>query len=110
MVVSPKEAKLLSYFNGTIPLGVYPNCTLHVNCLLTGISPAQIDYYPSLDGNIFYLGLFALLLIVHIGQGIAWRTWSYSLAMTFGLVLECLGYMGRIALNRNPFIFNYFLV
>ena len=109
MGVSPAEA-LLAHFNGTIPHGIYPNCTLKVDCLLDGYVSAEIDYYPSLGGNIFYLSLFAILLIVQVVQGIAQRTWSYSVAMVLGLVLECLGYGGRVALSENPFVFNYFLM
>jgi hypothetical protein len=110
MRVSPAEAKLLAYFNGTLPRGVYPNCTLRVDCLLSGYVTAQIDYYPSLGGNIFYLSLFAISLIVQVAQGIVWRTWSYSIAMVLGLLLECVGYGGRVALSGNPFIFNSFLM
>lgn len=110
MRISPAEAKLLAYFNGTLPRGVYPNCTLRVDCLLTGYVTAQIDYYPSFDGNLLYLALFAIFLIAQIVQGIVWKTWSYSLAIILGLVLECLGYVGRLALSRNPFVFDSFLV
>lgn len=111
MSLSPKaEANLLTHFNGTIPLGVYPNCTLRVNCLLDGYFKAQINYYPSLGGNIFCLSIFAIFLVAQATQGILWRTWKYSTAMVLGLVLECVGYYGRVALNRNPYVFNSFLM
>lgn len=109
MRISPAEAKLLAYFNGTLPRGVYPNCTLRVDCLLTGYVTAQIDYYPSFDGNLLYLVLFAIILIAQIVQGIVWKTWSYSFAIILGLVLECVGYVGRLALSWNPFVFDSFL-
>lgn len=103
-------AELLAYFNGTLPYGVYPNCTLKVDCLLDGIVSAQIDYYPSFGGNIFYASLFGIFLVVQVVQGILWRTWGYSIAMALGLVLECAGYGGRVALSENPFVFNSFLM
>lgn len=97
-----------SLLNQTVPYGIYPNCTLKVDCNLDYYS--NIDYYPSLGGNTFYLALFAILLITQVVQGVLWKTWSYTIAMLFGLVLECVGYGGRVAMSQNPFEFNYFLV
>ncbi|KAG9234780.1 RTA1 like protein-domain-containing protein [Amylocarpus encephaloides] len=68
MPLSPAKP-LLIHFNRMIPHGVYPNCTLQVDCDLTSYVTAQISYYPSLTGNILYLGIIAILLLVHIGQG-----------------------------------------
>jgi hypothetical protein len=107
---SPAEARLRAHFNGTIPHGIYPNCTLKVDCLLTGYAAAEVDYYPSLGGNILYLAIFAGLLIAQAIQAKRWKTWNYSAAMMLGLVLECAGYVGRVALSGNPFVFNSFVM
>lgn len=81
-------------------------CTLHT-CPL---EYAQIQYDPSLGGNVFYLVLFLAALIVQLYFGITSRTWSYLSCMICGLILEVAGYGGRIGLHNNPFIYNSFLV
>ena len=75
---------------------IYPNCTLRVDCLLTGYVAAELEYYPSFAGNLLYLALFFIFLIAQILRGIVWKTWNYSIAMILGLVLECVGYIGRL--------------
>jgi hypothetical protein len=65
---------------------------------------AQLQYDPSLGGNVFFAALFSLLLCLHILLGIYYRTWSYGIGMVFGLSLELCGYIGRIQMHYNPFI------
>ncbi|KAJ5496154.1 hypothetical protein N7463_008141 [Penicillium fimorum] len=82
------------------------DCTLQT-CPL---SDAYIQYQPNMAGNIFYLALFAILLIGQIGTGIVFRSWSFMVPMVAGLILEIIGYLGRILLHDNPFSFNAFLM
>ncbi|KAL8635922.1 MAG: hypothetical protein Q9228_006634, partial [Teloschistes exilis] len=81
-------------------------CTLET-CPL---SLANVDYVPNLGGNAFYLAIFSLLLILQLGFGFYWRTWSYTAAMFGGLVLEILGYVSRVQMHYNPFKSNPFLM
>ncbi|CAG7978594.1 unnamed protein product [Penicillium nalgiovense] len=82
------------------------DCTLQT-CPL---SAAYIQYQPNMAGNIFYLALFAIILIGQIGTGIVFRSWSFTVPMVAGLILEIIGYLGRILLHDNPFSFNDFLM
>ncbi|KAI4099249.1 MAG: hypothetical protein L6R37_006051 [Teloschistes peruensis] len=81
-------------------------CTLET-CPL---SLANVDYVPNLGGNAFYLAIFSLLLILQLGFGFYWRTWSYTAAMFGGLVLEIIGYVSRVQMHYNPFKSNPFLM
>ncbi|GKZ18429.1 hypothetical protein AbraIFM66951_000988 [Aspergillus brasiliensis] len=70
---------------------------------------ALVRYMPSLPGNALYLSLFLIMLLVQIYQGVRCRTWSYLACMTGGLLLEVVGYGGRLMLHSNPFNFSAFL-
>ncbi|KAJ5216412.1 RTA1-domain-containing protein [Penicillium cinerascens] len=80
-------------------------CTLDI-CPLT---EAYVYYVPSLPGNAFYLALFAILLVAQLGLGIRYRTWGYLAGLVGGLVLEIIGYAGRLQMHYNPFRFNPYL-
>ncbi|KAI9924203.1 hypothetical protein MW887_007153 [Aspergillus wentii] len=88
-------------------MGEHPadDCTIGT-CPMT---LANFDYIPNLAGNVFYLALFGILLLSQIGMGLYWRTWGYLIGMTGGLVLEVVGYIGRVQLHYNPFPFDPFL-
>ncbi|RHZ67298.1 hypothetical protein CDV55_107863 [Aspergillus turcosus] len=70
---------------------------------------ALVRYLPSLPGNALYLALFLIMLLVQIYHGIRSRTWSYLACMIGGLLLEVVGYGGRLMLHSNPFNFSGFL-
>jgi multidrug efflux pump subunit AcrB len=82
------------------------DCTLQT----CPISEAYVEYQPNKAGNIFYLALFAVLLVAQIGTGIKFRSWSFMAPMIAGLILEIIGYLGRILLHDNPFSFSAFLM
>lgn len=77
------------------------------NCDLT---LAQIDYRPNLIGNGIVASFFALCILAQLVLGIRYKTWAFMGAINFGLVLEVVGYTGRIMLYRNPFDNNAFLI
>ena len=84
-----------------------PNYTIPTNeCTLQtcSITQAQLTYDPSLAGNVFFAAFFSLLLSLQIILGIYYRTWTYSIGMVGGLILELCGYTGRIQMHYNPFI------
>lgn len=74
------------------------------------LSLANVDYLPNLGGNAFYLALFSLLLILQLGFGFYFRTWSYTGAVFGGLLLEILGYVSRVQMHYNPFKSDPFLM
>ncbi|KAJ5345165.1 hypothetical protein N7452_003169 [Penicillium brevicompactum] len=82
------------------------DCTLQT-CPL---SAAYIEYQPNLAGNTFFIAVFAVLLVCQIGTGIVFRAWTFMVPMVAGLILEVIGYLGRVLLHNNPFDFNYFLM
>ncbi|OIW33073.1 putative RTA1 domain protein [Coniochaeta ligniaria NRRL 30616] len=80
-------------------------CTLDTCPLSDGI----ITYQPNIAGNAFFVAVFGVLLFVQLGLGIRHKTWSYLVAVVFGLILEVVGYVGRIQLHDDPFNFNFFI-
>jgi hypothetical protein len=87
----------------TVP---YSQCTLD----LCPIEAAQIPYAPNLAGNVLYLSIFSAALLANLVLGIWYRTWGYLVVMTFGCVLEVLGYVGRVQMHFNPFPEDSFLL
>jgi hypothetical protein len=69
----------------------------------------QMNYVPTLAGNALFLGLFGLALLCQCLLGIRYRTWGYLFGMFGGLVLEILGYIGRVQLHYNVFSQNKFV-
>jgi hypothetical protein len=96
--------RLVHALNGT--LINRSDCTIDT----CSIVYAQVSYVPSLGGNAAYLLLFAVILIAQIGVSTAYRTWGFLVGLFGGLVLEILGYLGRILLHKNQFDFNAFLL
>ena len=88
------------------PLQSIENCTVGT-CPL---SCAPMEYLPTLAGNAVYAAVFGLLLIVQLGLGIMYKTWGFTICMICGLILEVVGYAGRIMLHNNPFNFNNFIM
>lgn len=69
----------------------------------------MIHYVPTLAGNILFLALFCIATILHLFLGVRYRTYSYLIAVGCGLLLEVIGYAGRVSLHYDPFSFNAFL-
>lgn len=88
-----------------VAFGPNSNCTLDV----CDISFTVYKYRPSLPANAILIALFGLAMILHIAQGIRWRTWVFLVAMVWGCISEMLGYGGRIMLWNNPFSFTGFM-
>jgi len=59
-------------------------------------------YIPNLAANTFFAGFFGIALIAQLYFGIRHKTWTYMTGVGLGCLAECLGYIGRIMLNRNP--------
>jgi hypothetical protein len=103
------QIELNIYGNGTLvtydcdPNNLTPLCQELLQALGT------VDYVPTLAGNALYLAIFFAILIVQITQGVIYRTWSFTICMIFGLVLEGIGYGSRIGMHLNPWDSNPFL-
>lgn len=70
----------------------------------------QIQYVPTLPGNAAYLGIFSVLLIAQSYLGIRHKTWGVFLCILAGMILEVVGYAGRIMLHNNIFDMNNFII
>jgi len=71
---------------------------------------AETSYRPSKAINLAYLIIFALVLLAQIIQGPIYRAAGFSIGMCLGLVLEVIGYAGRLGLHSDPFSFDYFVM
>jgi hypothetical protein len=80
-------------------------CTVKTCSLQCG----EITFQPTLAGNGLYLALLVILLLLQLTLGIRYRTWGFMVGMCSGLLLEAVGYAGRLMLHDNPFSFNNFL-
>jgi RTA1 like protein len=60
-------------------------------------------YYPDLGPNAFFAAFFGVFMITNAVLGIRYRSWTFLVAMVLGCLSECLGYIGRVLLNDNPF-------
>ncbi|KAJ5752226.1 RTA1-domain-containing protein [Penicillium odoratum] len=101
----------LSYVEPTYPFPQLKAETNSDSCILATcpITEAYVYYFPSLADNAFYLALFAVFLIFQLGLGIRYKTWGFSAGLFGGLVLEIIGYAGRLQMHDNPFLFNPYL-
>lgn len=59
-------------------------------------------YYPILSVNAFFLALFGLCCLASLVIGVWTKTWTYTIALGLGTLLETGGYAGRILMNDNP--------
>ena len=91
-------------FNGTI-LPDSSTCTVET----CSLRYANFLYVPNLPGNIIFLAIFGVLLVPQIFFGIKYKTWGYMAGMLGGILLEIIGYVGRVQIHFNPFLFNPFL-
>ncbi len=81
-------------------------CTLDT-CDLT---LASFLYIPTLAGNALFAAIFGVLILAQLFFGIKYKTWGFMVAMVLGLLLEVIGYIGRIMLHNSPFDNNSFLM
>jgi hypothetical protein len=100
-VYFPPTVQTLQFIMSTANPCTLQTCSLNL---------AYIQYLPSIAGNAFYLALFSILLLVQVISLIHFRAWAFSATMICGLILEVLGYIGRIKLHYDPFGFTNFLL
>jgi RTA1 like protein len=78
----------------------YSTCT-EVS-LACPVSATTYGYYPNLGGNIFFAVFFGIIGVCQIGLGIYFRTWTFMIALSIGVLMEMAGYVGRILMHSNP--------
>ncbi|KAL1973990.1 hypothetical protein VTN31DRAFT_5550 [Thermomyces dupontii] len=66
------------------------------------VEATTLGYYPNLGANAFFCAAFGLCAIGTIVIGIWKRTWTFTLAVGAGLILETVGYASRIQMYYNP--------
>lgn len=65
--------------------------------LCTDVSPycpveaTVLGYYPNLGASIFFAIVFGLCLVAALFLGIRSKTWTFTVAITLGLILETAG-------------------
>jgi hypothetical protein len=72
------------------------------NCTSADCSRDFLTRPPVLAGNVVLLALFALLIPTALAMGIKYRSSGFATAIATGLVLEAVGYIGRLLLHKNP--------
>jgi hypothetical protein len=70
--------------------------------LLCPVEATVLGYAPEFGSGIFFTVAFGLVTLASGAIGIYTRTWTFCAAITGGLLLETLGYVGRVLLNKNP--------
>lgn len=97
---------MLQYPNNLVPFGPDANCTLE-------LCPAEWSiqgYQPSMPANCVFIALFAIALLIHVGEGIKFRVLGFTVMVAIGCLDEIIGYVGRLILYKNPFSNVGFLV
>ncbi|KAJ4006701.1 hypothetical protein NW752_010702 [Fusarium irregulare] len=72
---------------------------------LSALCPAEatvLGYVPNKGSSIFFIICFAILFVSAVGIGVWKRTWTYAATLGAGLLLETIGYVGRLQMNPNP--------
>ncbi|KAM0457494.1 hypothetical protein ACHAO4_003294 [Trichoderma viride] len=69
---------------------------------LCPVSATVLGYYPNLGSGIFFAIVFGILTVGSLVLGIWKKTYTYAIGLSIGLLLEMLGYIGRVQLNSNP--------
>lgn len=73
------------------------------------LNMSNFDYIPTLAGNAVVTAIFVILLCAQLFFGIRHKTWGFMAAMFLGILLEIIGYIGRIFIHNNPFNGDAFL-
>ncbi|KAF2257599.1 RTA1-domain-containing protein [Lojkania enalia] len=81
-------------------------CTLETCCL----AQSSFLYLPNWGGNLFFTIYFGVFCIPQLWLGIRYRQKGFAIGMLIGLILETVGYAGRLMLHNDPFDANAFLI
>lgn len=95
--------------NGTTPdtFLLPPDCA-HLQWCLDWYG--YVNYLPNLAGNAFFLAAFSIGLIAQVTLGIRYRAWTFTGPMLVGIILEIVGYGGRIGMHQDVFSNSWFIM
>lgn len=65
------------------------DCTALSN--LCPVEETIYGYFPDLAGNAFFLAFFLVAMLISIGQGVKYKTWTYMVALAVGSFAEAIG-------------------
>lgn len=71
------------------------------DCSRDGCSYGFLEYEPSLAGNAVLLAFFAVLFPIALLLGIRYKILVFTTIIITGILLEIVGYAGRVLLTRN---------
>ncbi|KAH7150464.1 RTA1 like protein-domain-containing protein [Dactylonectria estremocensis] len=74
------------------------------------VGATVLGYVPNMGSSIFFAIGFGLCLVGALGLGIWKRTWTFCAAVSAGVLLECLGYIGRALMHANVWDKNAFQI
>ncbi|KFY45227.1 hypothetical protein V494_01069 [Pseudogymnoascus sp. VKM F-4513 (FW-928)] len=98
------------YANGPgdwlVSFGPEANCTL----ALCPVESSLQGYRPLFSVQIVFIALFGVSMLIHLAQGVRYRTWFFAIMMALGCIGEMVGYAGRVLLYQNPFSFDGFII
>ncbi|KFX91288.1 hypothetical protein O988_07812 [Pseudogymnoascus sp. VKM F-3808] len=89
-----------------VSFGPDANCTL----ALCPVEASLQGYRPNFSVQIAFMALFGVSMLIHLVQGVVYRTWFFASMMAVGCIGEIIGYAGRVLLYQNPFSFNGFII
>ncbi|ENH69032.1 Sphingoid long-chain base transporter RSB1 [Fusarium oxysporum f. sp. cubense race 1] len=69
---------------------------------LCPVSATVLGYVPNKGSSYFFTICFAILFLSSVALGVWKKTWTYAATLGAGLLLETIGYIGRIQMNPNP--------
>ena len=69
---------------------------------LCPVSATVLGYVPNKGSSYFFTICFAILFMSSVGLGVWKKTWTYAATLGAGLLLETIGYIGRIQMDPNP--------
>ncbi|RDW82835.1 hypothetical protein BP6252_03947 [Coleophoma cylindrospora] len=84
----------------------FGNCTLDT----CNVKASIFQYRPSLGANAAFIALFGIAFVLHLLQGLRWRTWTFMGLVLCGCASEMIGYGGRIMMSGNPWNFTGFML
>ncbi|KAM5368476.1 hypothetical protein ACJZ2D_009546 [Fusarium nematophilum] len=67
------------------------------------------DYF-NLGACVFFVVAHGIALIPQLWFGIRARTWSFTLWLAIGTIFEIMGYVGRVIMSSNPWVYNAFVI
>lgn len=99
-IVCPMAAIVSNFPSFDWSLGAFQSCSLNLS---------KVYYISTFAGCALYLAIFALILAILFFLGIRHSTWGFLSGLLSGLLLELIGFICRVQLRYNKWLFNPFV-